>query len=186
VSAAPDPAPVQGEDPVAAELRRLREQVAALQAEMQRLADGGPPARAWEEQARPEQPSYAWLSSLGASPRRRPAVPRFLLEAAFIVAAAALAAAADLEPLLILGVMAAAWAIVALAELAASRAERRRDDLLVVRPVASAQPSIDAAWFSPPVEHTMLEGGASTDAETAVTRLPPAPDEATVERRGQA
>mgnify|MGYP000627931042 FL=1 len=127
-------------------------------------------------------PSYAWLASLEPPLRRRPAVPRFLLEAAFVVAAAALAAAAELEPLPILGVMAGAWAIVALAEVAAGRAGRRRDELLAPPP-APLPPAADAAWFSPPVEHTLLDRGASTDAETAVTRLPPPPEDATVEQR---
>jgi hypothetical protein len=111
-------------------------------------------------------------------------VPRFLLESAFLVAAAALAAAAELEPLLILAVMAGAWALVALAEIAAGRAERRRD-VLLLPPAPPAPAPADAAWFSPPVEHTLLDGGASTDSPTAVTRLPPPLDEATVEERPQ-
>jgi hypothetical protein len=110
-------------------------------------------------------------------------VPRFLLEAAFLVAVAALAAAADLEPLVIVAVMAGAWAIVALAELAAGRADRRRAELMVPPPPAPvAPPPVDAAWFSPPVEQTLLEPGA-TDSDTAVTRLPPPVDDATAERR---
>ena len=185
MNAAPEPAPVpEPEEVVAAELRRLGEQVAALQEEVRRLArDGSAPAGPDEAPA-PGPPSYAWLASLEPPLRRRPAVPRFLLEAAFVVAAAALAAAAELGPLPILGVMAGAWAIVALAELAAARAERRREELLAARPApAAAPPAADAAWFSPPVEHTLLDRGTSTDAETAVTRLPPPPDDATVEPR---
>jgi hypothetical protein len=162
-------------DAVARELQRLGEQVEALQAEVRRL---GPP----ESVPGDVTPSFAWVGSLDPPVRRRPAVPRFLLEACFLVAAAALAVAADLEPLVIVAVMAVAWAVVALAELAAAAAERRRAELLLAPPPARPEAaSIDAAWFSPPVEHTLLEGTAA-DSETAVTRLPPV-DESTMEQR---
>jgi hypothetical protein len=76
--------------------------------------------------------------------------------------------------------MAGAWVIVALAEWAASRAERRREELLLAPPpVPAAQQAADPAWFSPPVEHTRIDAGS--DSATAVTRLPPVTDEATVE-----
>jgi hypothetical protein len=183
VTAAPEPRGTTAEDAVARELHRLAEQVTALQAEVRRLADEPRPLPAERDEGRlAEAPSYAWLGSLEPPLRRRPAVPRFLLESAFLVAAAALAAAAELEPPLILAVMAGAWAIVALAEVAAGRAERRRD-VLLLPPAPPAPAPADAAWFSPPVEHTLLDGGASTDSPTAVTRLPPQLDEATVEQR---
>jgi hypothetical protein len=182
VTAAPEPREPGTEDAVASELRRLADQVTALQADVRRLADEPRDVPATRDEGRlAESPSYAWLGSLESPVRRRPTVPRFLLESAFLVAAAALAAAAELEPLLILAVMAGAWAIVALAEVAAGRAERRRE-LLLLPPAPPAPAPADAAWFSPPVEHTLLDGGISTDSPTAVTRLPPL-DEATVEQR---
>lgn len=174
------PGPTQDDpDAVARELRRLSEQVATLQAEVQRLGASPLPRPASE----PAAPSYAWVGSLEPPARRRPPVPRFLLEAAFLVAAAALAAAADLEPLVIAAVMAGAWLVVAVAELAASRAGRRREELLLASPpVPPALQPADPAWFSPPVEHTRIEPGG--DSETAVTRLPPpVADEATAEHR---
>jgi hypothetical protein len=176
------------EDAVAREVQRLGEQIEALQRDVRRLGGGSLPAAAGEpgwDDARPsEEPaSYAWVGSLEPPARRRPSVPRFLLEAAFLVAVAALAAAADLEPLVIVAVMAAAWAIVALAELAAGRADRRQAELMVAPPpVPVAPPPVDAAWFSPPVEQTLLEPAAA-DSDTAVTRLPPPVDDATAERR---
>ena len=50
-------------------------------------------------------------------------------------------------------------------------------------PQAPLPPSADPAWFSPPVEHTLLDAGE--DGVTEVTRLPPVEDEveATAERR---
>lgn len=162
-------------DAVARELHRLGEQVEALQTELRQLSRSDPAVA-------DAAPSFAWVGSLDPPVRRRPTVPRFLLEACFLVAAAALAAAADLEPLVIVAVMAGAWVVVVLAELAAAAADRRRAERLLAPPPArAAPPSVDAAWFSPPVEHTLLDGGAS-DSETAVTRLPPV-DESTMERR---
>jgi hypothetical protein len=174
------------EEAVARELHRLGEQIEAMQRELRRLGGALPAASGapgWDNrEPQAEQPSYAWVGSLEAPARRRPAVPRFLLEAAFLIAVAALAAAADLEPLVIVAVMAGAWAIVALAELAAGRADRRRAELMVPPPPAPvAPPPVDAAWFSPPVEQTLLEAGAG-DSDTAVTRLPPPVDDATVEQ----
>ena len=74
------------------------------------------------------------------------------------------------------------WAIVALAELAASRAERRRE-LLLLPPVPAQPAEPDAAWFSPPVEHTLLAGAEPAEPQTAVTRLPAPVEEQTVEER---
>jgi hypothetical protein len=78
--------------------------------------------------------------------------------------------------------MVGAWVIVALIEWAASRAERRPEPVVYV-PQAPLPPSSDPAWFSPPVEQTLLDAGA--DGVTAVTRLPPVEDEveSTAERR---
>jgi hypothetical protein len=167
------------ESGVAEELHRLNEQVAALQGELRRLGAGPLPPAALDRESS-SAPSFEWVGSLEPPLRRRPAVPRFLLEAAFLVAAAALAAAADLDPLVIAAVMAGAWVIVALAEWAASRAERRREELLLAPPpVPVTQKPADPAWFSPPVEHTRIDVGS--DSATAVTRLPPVADEATVE-----
>jgi hypothetical protein len=176
------------EEAVARELHRLGEQIEAMQRELRRLGGTLPAAGdapGWDERKpQPEPPSYAWVGSLEPPVRRRPAVPRFLLEAAFLIAAAALAAAADLEPLVIAAVMAGAWVIVALAELAAGRADRRRAEVVLAhQPMPAAPPPIDAAWFSPPVEQTLLEPGAgAADSDTAVTRLPPPVDDATVEQ----
>jgi len=169
---------------VAGAVERLTEQIAELHEEVRRLGAESPlPARADEAAAQPPPGSYAWVGALDSPVRRRPQMPRLLLEGLFLAAAAAAAAIADLEPAAIAGVMVGAWVLVALIEWAASRADRRQE-----RPVYVATPSVpapaDPAWFSPPVEHTLLEGAAG-EGDTAVTRLPPRLDdaEATVEQR---
>jgi len=124
------------------------------------------------------------VSSVGAPVRRRPAVPRLLLEVLFLVGVAAAAAIAELDAPVIAGVMAASWALVALIEWAASRAAVTRNAIPTYAPAPPVeQRAADPAWFIPPVEHTLLE--PATDSPTAVTKLPPVPDEleATVERR---
>jgi hypothetical protein len=141
----------------------------------------------------PEPPvdgdSYAWLSVLEAPERRRPTVPRVLLEGLFLAACATAAALADLDAVAIAGVMLGAWVLVALIEWSASRADRRREELLLAGPptrvvVEPTPPAADPAWYSPPVEQTMLDM-SEADA-TAITRLPPREDplDATIERTG--
>lgn len=187
-----EPTDVQsGQDAVLRELRELSGRVASLHTEVRRLAGVALPqasASGWDDEggAPTSAPSYAWLTRLEPPVRRRPAVPRLLLEATFLIAVAALVAVADLQPLVIAAVMAGAWLLVALSEWAATSAERRNRELAAhVPPPAPAGPTpADPAWFSPPVEQTLLESGDSADSDTSITRLPPAErSEVTVERR---
>ena len=167
-------------------LARLEEQVTALRGEVRRLGAVGalpasPPSSSTEPP--PITPAaYAWLGAVEPPVRRRPQVPRMLLEGLFLIAAATVAAVAELDAMAIAGVMVGAWVIVALIEWAASRAERRPERAVYV-PQPPLPQSADPAWFSPPVEHTLLDAGA--DGVTEVTRLPPVEDEveATAERR---
>jgi hypothetical protein len=176
-----------GRDEVLRELRELSERVSTLQTEVRRIGSALPdPEPGWQDEPRPgEVASYAWLHRFEPPARRRPgALPRIVLEASFLVAAAVLAALAELEPRVIAAVMAGAWLLVALAEWAATRADRREWELMLAPPPAARVPApADAAWFSPPVEQTLLERAAPAEPETAVARLPPVADEATVERR---
>lgn len=168
------------EDDVAGALGRLEEQVGSLHDEVRRLGATLPPPTSLAE---PAPGSYAWVGALDAPVRRRPQLPRLLLEALFLVAVAAAAAIADLDALAIAGIMLGAWVLVALIEWAASRADRRQE-LPLFAPPPAAPAAADPAWFSPPVDHTILDAGAG-DGDTAVTRLPPRLDdaEATVEQR---
>jgi len=175
------------DDALATVVRDLSDRIEALQADVRRLGGPGLPAvePGWssEEAAQPAAASYAWVSSIGPPVRRHRAVPRLPLEVLFLAGVATAAALARLEAPVIAGLMAASWALVALIEWAASRADRRRDAIPRLEPVAPAEPlPADPSWFVPPVEHTLVEPAA--DSATAVTRLPPAPEDidATVER----
>ena len=109
-------------------------------------------------------------------------MPRLLLEVLFLGAAATAAAIAELEAAAIAAVMVGAWVLVGLIEWAASRADRRRDEIPQMMPLLTAEPAAsNPARFVPPVEQTLIEPGA--DTPTAVT-APAAPDDldATVER----
>jgi hypothetical protein len=174
---------------LAASVRALSDRIEALQADVRRLGGPGLPSGdpGWngqEEQPGPA-PSHAWVGSVSAPVRRRPSVPRLLLEILFLAATAAAAAVAKLDAPVIAGVMAGAWVLVALIEWAAARAELRRQEVPGFAPRAPADEPLpaDPSWFVPPVEHTLVE--PAPDSPTVVTRLPPPPDDldATVERR---
>ena len=179
----------RGPDPELTDVvRELSDQVEALRADVRRLGGPGLPASepGWNDEpgVSAPAPSYAWVSSVGAPVRRRPAVPRLLLEVLFLIGVATAAAIAELDAPVIAGVMAASWALVALIEWAASRAARTRNAIPSYAPAPPTEPrAADPAWFVAPVEHTLLE--PAPDSPTAVTKLPPAADdlEATVERR---
>lgn len=175
-----------GNDAIAASLRELTERIEQLQGEVRRQGPLLPePDAAWDEQSTGPA-SYAWLSALDPPVRRRPTVPRMLLEVLFLVAVAVAAALAELDAPAIAGVMAVAWVLVALIEWASSRADRRRAEIMLRPPPEPPQPlPADPSWYVPPVEQTLLDGGGSTDAATGVTKLPSPPPEAetTAERR---
>ena len=162
-------------------LARLEDNLAALRDEVRNLGPGTtlPPSGL----EAPAPGSYAWVSSLDVPVRRRPSVPRLLLETLFLAAAAAAAAIADLDAVAIAGVMIGAWVLVALIEWAASRADERQE-LPVYAPLPAAAPGADPAWFTPPVEQTLLDTSGG-DNVTEVTRLPPRLDdpESTIEQR---
>ncbi len=165
---------------LAASVRVLADRIEALQADVRRL--GGPAlpsggAPGWDDDVdAPAAISHAWVGAFEAPLRRRPGVPRLLLEAVFLAAVAVAAALAELDAAVIAGVMAGAWVLVALIEWAAARADRRRDELVLApSPEPPAPVPADPAWFVPPVEQTLLE--APADSDTAVTKLPPAPQD---------
>lgn len=157
-------------------VRDLADRIEALQADVRRLGGPGLPSGdpGWSgDEARPAvAPSYAWVGSVTAPVRRRPGIPRVLLEVLFLAAVATAAALAELDAGAIAGVMAGSWVLVALIEWAASRADRRRDEIPLMPAPAPPEPvPADAAWFVPPVEHTLLE--APAESPTAITKLPP-------------
>jgi len=177
-----------GQGELTAVVRELSDRIEALQADVRRLGGPGLPSSepGWDGQDEQpaSAPSYAWVNSIPTPVRRRPSVPRLLLEILFLAGAATAAAIAKLDGPVIAGVMVAAWALVALIEWAAARAELRGRAVPAFAPAAPAEPlPADPSWFVAPVEQTLIE--PAPDSETALTRLPPSPDQldATVERR---
>jgi hypothetical protein len=180
--------PSEPDAELTAVVRELSDRIETLQADVRRLGGPGLPAAepGWndEDVSPAAPPSYAWVSSLGAPIRRRPEVPRLLLEVVFLAGVAIAAAVAELDAAAIAAVMAVAWILVAMIEWAASRADRRRQEIPMLALSAQTTPPVplpaDPAWFVPPVEHTLLEPAA--DSPTAITKLPPAELEATIDR----
>jgi hypothetical protein len=173
-----------GESELTETIERLRAQVAALEADVQRLQGWRiqHEAHGWDDEPvdLPEPPVHAWLTGLQPRVRARPSLPRLPLEALFLAACAAAAAVAELEPLVIAAVMAGAWALVSLAEWSAARADRRRRvELLMPRgePAEEAPARADPAWLTPPVERTAVPLEPPENAAATVSRLPPRSDE---------
>ena len=104
----------------------LQSEVRTLRAQTRALPAGATEVSGWDDARSAD--TLAWVRALDAPTSRAPVVPRMLLEIVFLVSVAVAAAIAELDVVAIVGVMAAAWLLVALAELAASRAARRRAD----------------------------------------------------------
>ena len=182
---APEPAELLGA------VRALSAQVGGLQAELQalraqsRALPPSPDAPAWDRSAPHRREKSAWMRSLDRPARRPPAVPRLLLEIVFLVAVAAVAAIAELEPVVIVLLMAAAWALVAAAEWFAARAAEQHAAMSAM-PLAGAGAIYpdDPSWFAPPLERPLVESPADLDAgedtehgDEAAPRLPPRSDD---------
>ncbi len=176
------PSDQDASDELTQTLGELRGEVRALRAEVKRLGAERPAlpsedAPGWDD---PTPESHAWVSSLTAPAARQASIPRWIPEVAFLVAVAVAVAVADLEPIAIVAVMAASWAIVALVELALAHGARDTEPTYWAPSPLEQPAQPDPAWFSPPVEHTLLEDGRAPESETAITRLPVAPDTTTV------
>jgi hypothetical protein len=186
---------VEPKDPDQVELlgavRALSAQVGGLQAEVQalraqsRALPASADAPSWDQSTPARREKSAWMRSLDRPGPRPPVVPRFLLEIVFLVAVAGAAAIAELDPVVIILLMAGAWALVATAEWFASRAARRQAEISAM-PLAGAGSIFadDPSWFAPPLEREAvavanedLDVGENTehDTETAspTPRLPP-------------
>jgi hypothetical protein len=173
-------------EPEAAELldaiRSMSAQIGTLQSELQGLraqARGGlPPTEGrelpgWDDRTQAQRQSSPWIRSLDGPGPRQPAVPRLLLEVVFLVVVAVAAALAQLDPPLVVAVMAGAWALVALAEWLAAREARRKAELSLA-PFPGGVLADDPSWFSPPVERVPLEPvpPAEEDTDPGTTRSP--------------
>jgi len=179
--------------PEAAELlgavRALSAQVGGLQAELQALRaesrslPASPDAPAWDHASQPRREKSAWMRSLDRPGQRPPAVPRLLLEIAFLVAVAGAAGIAELDTVVIVVLMLAAWALVAGVEWFAARAARQQAAMSAM-PLAGAGAIYpdDPSWFAPPLERPLAEadvevGEDTEDGHEPAPRLPPRSDD---------
>jgi hypothetical protein len=157
-------------------IRELSARVGGLQAEVNALRTQAHPlpdtradAPGWDGRPQGRRETVAWVRDLESPSSRRPNVPWLLLEITFLAATAVGAAVADLDWAVVVALMAGAWALVALAELAGARAARRRAEAAYA-PLAIYGQGLppDPSWFAPPMERTVLDLG---DEDTG-TRLP--------------
>ncbi|MFO7571251.1 MAG: hypothetical protein R6W48_01435 [Gaiellaceae bacterium] len=150
----------------------LRVELESFRAERARaLPAAAPEAHGWDQRAAlATDRSPAWVRSLDSPAVRRPAVPRFALEIAFLIAIAAIAAAARLDAPAIAGLLAVAWALVAAIEWIAWRSERRQESMLAGISFGEQRVESDLSWFTPPIERT----AELDDVTEATGKLPPA------------
>lgn len=174
-----DPARVEEAFAVFGERVRELESVAAeLRAELHALrADHARPAARRDDEVWPAEPDRAfaspdWVAAVPPPLQRGLTVPRLALEAAFLLLAGLLAGLADLSTAWIVLVMAAAWALVALAEwAAAAKRERWRLDE-IAPPLAAEAAETTGPWDMPVVEATVVDAGPDPESKTIVTKLP--------------
>ncbi|MGI9111491.1 MAG: hypothetical protein ACR2GT_04750 [Gaiellaceae bacterium] len=117
-----------------------------------------------------------WIASVPAPVSRAVAVPRFALEATFLLLSALFAGLADLSTTAIVIVMATALALVVLSEVAtaATRARWRLDAVAGPAGVAEEGASESTGpWSKPVVEATVVEAPDDSESHTVVTKLPP-------------
>ncbi len=158
-------------------VRALSAQVGGLQTELNALRAQVRPlpeladAPGWGDTASVTRESSPWVRTLERPAPRGRAVPRLLIETAFIAGVALAAAIAELEPVVIVLLMTGAWLLVALAEWFATRVERHHAAVLAA-PLSGAGVYLgeDPSWFGPPAQPT-ARAAAPVDEDTQ-TGLP--------------
>lgn len=157
---------------LAAQVGSLQDDVRALRAEAHALPPGETDRHGWDDGASAiVREGPAWMRSVDSPRARKLAVPWLLLEILFLVAVAALCAVAGLDAPVIVGVMVAAWALVALGEWLLTRAERERRALAFGLGATPAIPlPDDRSWFASNGDDTLLD---ASSAERPPARLPP-------------
>ena len=116
-----------------------------------------------------------WVASVPPPLGRPVAVPRIVLEGAFLLAVALLAGLADLDAVWIALVMAAAWALVALSEwtAAAKRARWHLDEIAPsVTPDGDPAAESTGPWSMPVVEATAVEAANDSESRTVIAAPP--------------
>lgn len=163
-------------------VRELEAVAADLRAELQslRAERPAPPAR-FDEERWPAEPgphlSPDWIAAVPPPLAHGFAVPRLVLEGAFLLLVALFAGLADLSAAWIVLVMVAAWALVVLSEWAAAakRARWRLDE--IAPPLAPDAADTTGPWDMPVVEATVVDEGPDPESKTIVTALPAEPEE---------
>lgn len=162
-------------------VRELESVAAELRAELRSLrAERAGPTRFDEEHwpvERRANLSPDWVAAVPAPQPRGFAVPRIVLEGAFLLLVALCAGLADLSAGWIALVMVAAWALVALFEWAAAakRARWRLDE--IAPPLEAAAADTTGPWDMPVVEATVVDAGPDPESKTIVATLPAEPVE---------
>ncbi|MBA3381098.1 MAG: hypothetical protein H0T97_04415 [Actinobacteria bacterium] len=176
---------LEPEDAEASELlgavRALSAQVGGLQAELHALRSQVRPlpepadAPGWGDSTSAHRESSPWVRTLERPVPRGPAVPRLLIEVVFLAGVALAASIAELDPVVIVLVMAAAWVLVALAEWIATRAARRHA-VMQTAPLSGAGAFFgeDPSWFGSSAEHpAIVTEAADEDTQTRLPAPPP-------------
>jgi hypothetical protein len=160
---------------LAAQVGSLQDDVRALRAEAHALPLDESDRHGWDESASAiVREGPAWMRSVDSPRARGLAIPWLLLEVLFLVAVAVLCAVAGLDAPVIVGVMVAAWALVALGEWLRTRSERERRALLYGPGPGPAAPlPDDRSWFGSNGDDTLLDAAS---AERPPARLPPPGD----------
>ena len=158
---------------LAAQVGSLKDDVHALRTEAHALPAGEADRHGWDDSAPVAvREGAAWVRSVDSPRVRGLAIPWLLLEIVFLVAVAVLCVVAGLDPPVIVVVMAAAFALVALGEWFAARADRERHEYVygAAAPIAASVPD-DRSWFDTNGDDTLLD---LPSAERPPPRLPPA------------
>ena len=158
---------------LAAQVGSLKDDVHALRSEAHGLPASEADRHGWDDSAPiAVREGPAWVRSVDSPRARGLAIPWLLLEIVFLVAVAVLCVVAGLDAPVIAVVMVGAWALVALGEWFAARADRERHEYVygASAPVAASVPD-DRSWFDTNGDDTMLD---APSAERPPPRLPPA------------
>jgi hypothetical protein len=169
-------------DAFAERVRELEAVADELRAELRSLrAERSSRSASFDEEQWPVEPranlSPDWVAAVPPPQLRRFAIPRLVVEGAFLLLVALFAGLADLSAAWIVLVMAAAWMLVVLAEWAeaARRARWRLEE--IPPPLVADAADTTGPWDMPVVEATAIETGPDPESKTIVTKLPADPEE---------
>jgi hypothetical protein len=168
-------------DAFAERVRELEAVADELRAELRSLRTERSRPASFDDEHWPVEPrsnvSPDWVAAVPPPQLHRFAIPRLVVEGAFLLLVALFAGLADLSATWIVLVMAAAWMLVVLAEWAeAARRARWRLDA-IAPPLEADAADTTGPWDMPVVEATVVETGPDPESKTIVTKLPADPEE---------